>query len=106
MNLYYPEKINPESLWAKKEFKVSQPKNRIRIDFNTVMNKEMFPFLNDYPAEKFHSMVFTHDLTNDFNRKGYLKKNDFPEMINQKTFHKAYKYLNFHLFYHLLALQK
>jgi hypothetical protein len=106
MNVYQPGKEASESNWPLKQFESSRNKNRVKIEFRSIPNMGNFPFLELYKTAQIPAAVFTHNLEEDFDSRGFLSKSDFPEMLNQQTLYKAYKYLSFNLFFSLLSLQK
>ncbi|MFT6631121.1 MAG: hypothetical protein ACJAS4_001068 [Bacteriovoracaceae bacterium] len=106
MRMYWPFIENNSKNWPLKSFNFSKNKNRIKVEFTPTHNNGNFPFLNNYKKAGFPSVVFTHNIENDFDSRGHLLKNDFIEKINQKTYYKAYKYISFNLFFTLLSLQK
>ena len=106
MKMYWTEDEKNSEQWPLKDFSLSKNKSKVKIEFSPSKDNGYFPFLELYKKSGISSVVFTHNIEKDFDSRGYLLKNDFPEKINQKTYYKAYKYISFNLFFTLLSLQK
>lgn len=106
MKIYLPSGFSSGDSKVFSYFEKIKKRNKENISFEKNQKNNSFSFLNHFLKKDLFMGVYAQNFEDDFKIESYLKSLDIPEMLNQKTLYKAYKYLSFNSISYLLQLQK